>query len=65
MVTKKGLKKFKELYKQEFGVELSQAELLEKANRLLGLYRTVYAPNSNIKISTNHAKKVSPKKTSQ
>ena len=36
------LKKFKELYKNEFGVEISEEEALQEASRLLELYKAVY-----------------------
>lgn len=44
MISEKSLKKFKELYKEEFGEELSDQVALDKATRLLNLYRAIYAP---------------------
>lgn len=42
MISRKSLRKFQELYKKEFGIELSNEEALEKAVRLIELYRFVY-----------------------
>jgi len=42
MISKKSLKKFKRLYKKRFGEELSDKVALDKATRLLNLYRAVY-----------------------
>lgn len=66
MVSNEGLKQFKELYKAEFGVELNDAEVAEKANKLLNLYRAVYMPKkTNIKISTKNGKKIRHKKNNK
>lgn len=64
MVSKEGLAKFKTLYKKQFGVELTDKEVLEKATRLLNLYKAVYLPESNIKISNNNEKKIQSTKNS-
>ncbi|MFH1544101.1 MAG: hypothetical protein ABIE03_06240 [Patescibacteria group bacterium] len=64
MVSKEGLVKFKILYKQQFGVELTDKEVIEKATRLLNLYKVVYQPESNIKISKNYEKKIQSQKNS-
>ena len=45
MISKESLEKFKELYKKEFGDELSDQVALDKATRLVNLYRAVYAPD--------------------
>jgi hypothetical protein len=45
MISKESLEKSKELYKKEFGEELSDRMALDKATRLLNLYRAVYAPD--------------------
>jgi hypothetical protein len=66
MVTNEGLTQFKKLYKTEFGVELSDAEVAERANRLLNLYRAVYGQKkSNIKISKKNGKKTQRKKNNK
>lgn len=65
MVTKEGLSKFKVLFKQEFGIELTDKEALERATRLLNLYKVVYLPEKNIKISKNYEKKIQTKKNSK
>jgi len=62
MVSDAGLTKFRSLYKQEYGIELSQKELMLKANRLLNLYKAVYMKATNIKISKNHDEKAQSKK---
>jgi len=65
MVSEAGLAKFKALYLQEFGIELTQEELIEKANRILNLYKAVYQSKKNIKIKQNNEKKIQPKKNSK
>jgi len=65
MVSEAGLQKFKELYKLEYGIELTQKELIEKANRLLNLYKAVYSSKQKIRIRQNYEKKIQPKKTRQ
>ena len=65
MVSEAGLQKFKEIYKLEIGIELSQKELTEKANRLLNLYKVVYSSPQKIRIRQNNEKKIQPKKNSK
>lgn len=65
MVSETGLIKFKELYKKEFGIELSQKELIEKASRVLNLYRVIYQNQKNIKIKQNNEKKTQSKKNNR
>ncbi len=69
MISKESLEKFKELYKKRFGEELSDQVALDKATRLVNLYRAVYAPDliereafkkESIKKATNKSRK-SPK----
>ncbi len=43
-ISKEALEEFKEIYKREFGVELSDADTLDKATRLLTLMKAVYRP---------------------
>lgn len=38
------LAEFKELYKNRFGVELTDQETLEKATKLALLFKTIYRP---------------------
>lgn len=45
MISKESLEKFKRLYEKRFGEELSDQVALDKATRLLNLYRAVYAPD--------------------
>jgi len=45
MISRESLEKFKRLYKKRFGEELSDQVALDKATRLVNLYRAVYAPD--------------------
>lgn len=65
MVSESGLTKFKLLYQKEYGVELSRKELIEKANRLLNLYKAVYINKKNIKIRQKNEKKAQSKKNNK
>ena len=42
MIPENKLKEFKKIYKDQFNEELSDKEALEKATRLISLYKTVY-----------------------
>lgn len=44
MLDAKSLAMFKQLYLQEYGVELSETESYERATNLVNLYRAVYLP---------------------
>lgn len=46
MLPQKAVQEFKELYKKRFGVELSDHEASDRANRLFKLYKVVYIPES-------------------
>lgn len=46
-LSKKALDEFKAIYKAEYGVELSDAEVLDKGIRLLRLFKAVYKPIKN------------------
>lgn len=49
MISRQSIEKFKELYKQIFGEELSDAEAIKKAAYLLNAYRFIYGdPMSEI-----------------
>lgn len=61
MVSEEGLKKFNEIYKKRYGVELQPEELFEKANNLLNLYIVVLKPNLNINKYKNE-KEIQPSK---
>jgi len=60
MVSKKGLAKFKELYQEQYGVELNKAELFKYANQFLNFYRAVFKEKENINI--NHGQKIRSEK---
>ena len=44
MISEKELKKFKAIYKKEFGIELSDQDALESATKLLRLVEIIYKP---------------------
>jgi hypothetical protein len=44
MISGKALKEFKVIYKNQFNIELSDRDALEKATKLLNLIRAVYRP---------------------
>lgn len=46
MISEKALKEFKEIYKKEFNIDLSDQDALEKATKLLNLMKAVYGPMS-------------------
>ena len=50
MLSKKAISEFKEIWKAEYGQDLSDKEVLDKATRFLTLFKTVYRP---IPISTD------------
>ena len=41
MLPKKAVEEFKKIYKKSYGVELSDEEATDKANRLVNLYKAV------------------------
>lgn len=50
MISQEGLEEFKQIYFEEFGVELSNEEILEKALPILNLVKTLTQSQSNILI---------------
>jgi hypothetical protein len=44
MVSTQALNEFKQIYKEEYGIELDNQTAMEKAERLLMLMRAVYRP---------------------
>ena len=44
MISKEHLDKFKKIYKEQFGIELSEQDALEKATKCLRLVELVYKP---------------------
>ncbi|MDA1079995.1 MAG: hypothetical protein O2840_04895 [bacterium] len=59
MVSDISLTTFQNLYRAEYGVELSPRELLESATSLVNLYRAVYVKDTR-KISQNYETKLQP-----
>lgn len=45
MLTEKQISKFQELYKKNFGKEISRDEALEKGIKIVELIKLVYQPN--------------------
>ena len=44
MISKEAIKKYREIYRKEHGVEISQEEAAEQATRLLNVARVVFQP---------------------
>ena len=44
MISKEHLEKFKEIYKKEFGKEISDEDALEQGTKLLRLVELIYKP---------------------
>jgi len=44
MVTAQALQEFKQIYKEEFGIELTDQVALDKAERFLMLMKAIYQP---------------------
>lgn len=53
MISQASLNEFKEIYKQQFKKEISDAEALKLATNLLNLYKTVYLTQNNQLNQTN------------
>jgi len=49
MLSNDALTKFKELYKKEFKVDISEEEASKEASKLLGLFKEVYGDPSKLK----------------
>lgn len=47
MITEEDLRRFRDLYKEHFGVSLSESEAQQEAQRLLNLGRTIRAYRSS------------------
>lgn len=48
MISKAGLEEFKQIYKEEFGVFLTNEEALEKALPVLNLIKTLMKPKKDL-----------------
>ena len=44
MLSRKAIVEYQEIYKKEFGTEISYAEALEQGTKLLSLMRVIYRP---------------------
>ncbi|MFZ4500585.1 MAG: hypothetical protein ACOYMZ_03825 [Minisyncoccia bacterium] len=47
MLPQQAIEEYKELYRKRFGVVLSDAEAVLRANRLVNLYKAVLGPESH------------------
>jgi hypothetical protein len=56
MISQASLNEFKEIYKQRFKKEISDAEALKLATNLINLYKTVYLTQNNKLNQTNKSK---------
>jgi hypothetical protein len=45
MLPDDAIEEFREIYKKQYGEELSEEEARERAERLFGLVKAVYSPN--------------------
>lgn len=61
MLPKKAIEEFKKIYKKSYGVELSDEEATDKANRLVNLYKAVYSNEVWTLPKNLHEKKEEPK----
>lgn len=48
-LSKEALTEFKQIYKEEYGIELTDSEALDKAITLLRLFKAIYKPINNTK----------------
>ncbi len=44
MLSEKAINEFKKIYKDEYKKELSEKEALEKALKVIGLFKAIYKP---------------------
>lgn len=44
MISEKALKEFKEIYKEEFGEDISDEEAIDLGTRLINLFKVIYRP---------------------
>lgn len=44
MLSEKAVKEYKEIYKQEFGIELSDEEARDEAEKMIRMFRVIYRP---------------------
>lgn len=56
MISQEGLDEFKRIYREEFGVELSNEETLEKALPVLNLVRSLIKPVNNLLVDDTEEK---------
>ena len=63
MPSKQAITEFKELYKNRYGITLTDQEAFEKGNSLLQLYTTILKPTMNMQ--NNHDKEIHSKKNTK
>lgn len=44
MLSEKAAKEYKEIYKWEFGIELSDEEVRDEAERMIRMFQVIYRP---------------------
>lgn len=64
-ISAEALEQFREMYRKRYGIKLSDSELLERATRLLNLYRIVYADQLNISMNQKNGKEIRRKENNQ
>lgn len=58
MISEESLSKFKMIYKQVYGIELTDKDTNLLADNLLNLYRTAYFGNLNMNINNQNEKEI-------
>lgn len=53
MISNEGLEEFKQIYLEEFGIQLSNEEALEKAIPVLNLVKSLIEPVKNLSIDAD------------
>lgn len=53
MISNEGLEEFKQIYFEEFGIQLSNEEVLEKALPVLNLVKSLIEPVKNLSIDAD------------
>jgi hypothetical protein len=53
-IKNQSIKEFQEIYKEEFGKEISKQKALELATNLINLYKIIYPPSQKTEVSKNY-----------
>ena len=57
MLSKQAIQEFKQIWRSEYSQGLSDEEALEKATKLIGLFKAIYRPIPLVNKYGNHIKK--------